>query len=155
MDDFIQYFPAIKFVVLMALGYTAGTIAEKKHFEDIKKREKLLINLPVVTGKNLADQEREIETAVLVVGSAVISTDYFKRFAAALKNVFGGRLATYESIVDRGRREALLRMKEMAGNADIILNAKIDTTAMGRKRSRNAVQSVEVIAYGTAITYKK
>jgi len=63
---------------------------------------------------------------------------------------------SYETLVDRARREATLRMKEMAWDADIILNLRIETSAIGNSANRRkAIGSIEAIAYGTAITYKK
>ena len=66
-----------------------------------------------------------IENAELVTGSVVISVDYFKRFVSFLRDIFGGRVGAYESLIDRARREAILRMKENAKGADIILNLKL------------------------------
>ncbi|MFT6733724.1 MAG: hypothetical protein ACJAS9_001914 [Polaribacter sp.] len=48
--------------------------------------------------------------------------DYFKRFLAGLRNIFGGRVVTYESLVDRARREAILRMKEKCPAAPSLIN---------------------------------
>ena len=89
-------------------------------------------------------------------GSAVISIDYFKRILAGLRNIVGGEVKSYETLVDRARREATLRMKEMAWDADIILNLRIEISAIGNSaNNRKAIGSIEAIAYGTAITYKK
>ena len=52
--------------------------------------------------------------AALFLGSVVVSADYFKMFASALRSLVGGRVIVYESVLDRGRREAILRMKEQA-----------------------------------------
>ena len=63
-------------------------------------------------------------------------------------------MTSYESLVDRARREATLRMKEAAGDAHIILNTRIETSAIGHSANqRSTVGSIEAIAYGTAITY--
>ncbi len=109
--------------LLIALGYTAGTIAEKRHYSSIRKREEEMLDLPVVTLRK-THSDSDIQQAELVMGSAVISIDYFKRFLAILRNIFGGRVRSYESLVDRARREAILRMKEDAlkKHADIVIN---------------------------------
>ena len=88
--------------------------------------------------------------AELVLGSVVISVDYFKRILAALRNIFGGPVQSYETLVDRARREAVLRMKESCINADQIINLRIETSSIS-KGGRNTIGSVEVLAYGTAI----
>ncbi|MCH6588380.1 MAG: YbjQ family protein, partial [Proteobacteria bacterium] len=88
----------------------------------------------------------------LVVAAVVISVDYFKRFVAGLRMIFGGRVHTYESLLDRGRREALLRMQERAKElgANMIFNVRLETSSIS-KGARRSVGSVEVLAYGTAI----
>lgn len=145
-------------IIFIALGYGAGTYAEKKHYQSIEKREHNYLKLPAVTNKNLLDSKAEIAYARLVTGSAVISIDYFKRILAGLRNVFGGEVSSYETLVDRARREAILRMKEHAanGNAAIVLNVRIETSAIGQSANRRkAIGSVEALAYGTAVTYRE
>jgi hypothetical protein len=100
----------IIFLTLLALGYGAGTWAEKRHYRAIAQREEASIKLPAVTLKSVAVPENKIRASRLVVGSAVISVDYFKRILAGLRNIFGGKVKSYESLVDRARREAVLRM---------------------------------------------
>lgn len=144
---------------LIAVGYVGGTVAEKKHYGSIKEREHSFLNLPAVTTKTLSDEENaKVKKVELVFGAAVISEDYFKSFVASLKNLFGGRLTTYESLLDRARREAILRMKEKAPKADVILNLKLESSNITKKEGSNrekTVASVSVMAYGTAVTFKK
>ena len=143
-------------LALITLGYITGTLIEKKHYKSIKERELKFLKLPAVTIKNALNKEAVINDTNLVTGSAVISIDYFKRFLAGLYNIFGGEVKSYESLLDRARREALLRMKEKAANADIILNVRIETSTIGKSANqRKTIGSVEAIAYGTAITLKK
>jgi uncharacterized protein YbjQ (UPF0145 family) len=130
--------------------------AEKKHYRSIEKREQEFLSLPAVTIKNAVHHDDVIEKSELVTGNAVISLDYFKRFLAGLRNIFGGEVMSYETLIDRARREAVIRMKDMAGTADIILNLRIETSAIGQSaNSRRSIGSVEAIAYGTAVTLRK
>lgn len=146
----------IIFIILAVLGYTAGTIAERKHYRSIETREHNFLNLPAVTTKKESFKDSEVENAFLVSGNAVISLDYFKRVLSGLRNIFGGEIVSYETLIDRARREAVLRMKETAGNADVILNLRIETSSIGQTANkRNTIGSIEAIAYGTAITLKK
>ncbi len=142
------------FLVLLALGYGAGTLAERRHYHSINKREEELLHLPAITIKNLDLDEARIERAVMVVGSVVISVDYFKRILADLRNIFGGAVKSYESLLDRARREAILRMKEKAHGASMIVNVRIETSSIGKRAFKGKLGSVEVIAYGTAISMK-
>ena len=146
----------ITFLVLMTLGYCAGSYAEKRHYGSIRKREEIYLGMPAVTIKNAVDTDREIAESGLVSGSVVVSLDYFKRFLASLRNIFGGRVKSFETLVDRGRREAILRMKGQMPDADIILNMRIETSVIGRSANRkNSLGSIEVMAYGTAVKYRK
>lgn len=140
---------------LIAIGLIVGTILENKHYVTIKEREKASLQLPVITLSN-HEQDRELQKAYLVTGSVVISVDYFKRFLAALRNIFGGRVMAYESLVDRARREAILRMKEKCLSADIIINLRIETSTISKqgRSGQKSVGCVEAIAYGTAIQYQ-
>jgi hypothetical protein len=38
-------------------------------------------------------------------------------------------------LLDRARREAVLRMKEVAGDAVVIVNVRIEAAPIGKKRS--------------------
>lgn len=146
------------FFGLVALGYFAGTAAEKKHYASITEREQTFLSLPTVNLKH-PPADRQIEDSVLVTGNAVIAVDYFKVFAAGLRNLFGGRVTAYESLVDRARREATLRMQEEARRfgADMILNLRLETSNLSENSGsrRGGTPSIEALAYGTAIRYRK
>ncbi len=157
MDILLQNLNLVFFLALIILGYSAGSWAEKRHYRSILGREKQLIKLAVVTAEGSFPPER-VKESTLVTGSAVMSIDYFKRLLAILRNIFGGRVKSYESLIDRARREAILRMKERAKKqgADMIINMRLETATIGRSANRrNSVGSVEAIAYGTAIIRNK
>lgn len=143
------------FLTLIAIGYVVGTLVEKRHYRSIYDREKKLLYLPAVTVKTVTHPDKKIASAELVCGSAVISIDYFKRFLASLRNIFGGTVKSYESLIDRARREALIRMKEMAVDATVIVNVRIETSTIGRNANKKSVGCLEAIAYGTAVTLEK
>jgi uncharacterized protein YbjQ (UPF0145 family) len=149
MSDLIVFF------ILMSVGYTVGTLAEKRHYRSIHRREALYLELPAVTMKTVYYPDDKIRSVELVCGSAVISIDYFKRVLASLRKIFGGTVKSYESLIDRARREALLRMKEMAAGATVIVNVRIETSTIGRKANKKGVGCLEAIAYGTALTVEE
>lgn len=141
----------IVFLVLLALGYGFGRHAETSHYKSIIAREKRLNRLPAVAIK-VPPMGTPLR-AELVTGSVVISVDYFKRFIAGLRNFIGGRVTSYESLLDRARREAVLRMKEQAEKlgAKYVFNVKLETASISQN-ARGGIGSVEVLAYGTALT---
>ncbi len=139
----------IIFLVLTVVGYTSGTLLERRHFRQIRAREEEMAGLPAIMLKKPL-QEEGIREVRLVSGSVVISIDYFKKFVASLLNFFGGRISTYETLLDRARREAILRMKESAGDAAEIVNIRIETSSIPKNAAQN-IGAVEVLAYGTAV----
>ncbi|MBF0339225.1 MAG: heavy metal-binding domain-containing protein [Nitrospirae bacterium] len=141
------------FIVLIAAGYFIGKMIESRHYRSILAREADLISLPVVNLRTLADDGREVDSVQLVTGHTVISTDYFKTFLYMFRKIFGGRVASFESLLDRAKREAILRMKEASRGANIILNLRIETSTINKQNPAWPV-SVEAMAYGTAITFK-
>lgn len=142
------------FLILLALGYVFGRLAEKKHYRSIVKREEQLRNLPTCNWKTPLPMPGELQKVELVSGSIVVSIDYFKRFLAGLRNLFGGRITSYETLLDRARREAILRMKERCPNASQIINVRIETASISQNAKKGTIGSVEVVAYGTALTYR-
>jgi uncharacterized protein YbjQ (UPF0145 family) len=136
---------------LLLLGYICGSLAEKRHYRSIAQRELACLELPAVSFRSVDVPDQRIRSAQMVYGNAVISIDYFKRFLAGLRNIFGGTVKSYEYLIDRARREAVLRMKEMAGDASVIVNVRIETANIGMTAGKKGMGSVEAYAYGTAL----
>jgi len=138
------------FFGLLLLGYGFGRYNERRHYQSIIQRERELQDIPVIASRELPPLSGARNK--LVCGSVVISVDYFKRMLAALRNIFGGRVTSYETLLDRARREARLRMVEQARNmgAKMIFNIKLETSSLYKGR-RKSIGSVEVLAYGTAL----
>lgn len=140
--------------VLLTVGYLFGSHAEKKHYRSIIEREEALNDLPAIASRMPPrDAQRHHQ---LVMGSVVIANDYFKVFVAGLRNFFGGRVTSYETLLDRARREAVLRMKAEARTlgADYVFNIKYETASISRGGKRS-MKVIEVLAYGTALIGSK
>ena len=137
-------------LILLAVGYGFGSYAEQKHYKSIRRRERATLHVPLITFGAKQPMPNATETE-LFVGSVVVASDYFKTFALALRNLVGGRVLSYESLLDRGRREALLRMKEaaIAWGASELANVRIETSSLSQ--GGRGLISIEVIAYGTGI----
>ena len=68
--------------------------------------------------------------------------------------VFGGEMKSYSSVIDRGRREAILRMKEASPEADLFLNCRLETSSVSKGQGK-AVGCAEVLAYATAVRFQR
>jgi uncharacterized protein YbjQ (UPF0145 family) len=150
MELLIQF---VIFLVLITLGLTVGRATEKKHFRELQRREAELRDI-LVFNERTPPSDRSFRQSAMVVGSVVIAEDYFKRIAASLRSFFGGRLTTYESLLDRGRREAIVRMKEEARKrgATMIFNVRLESSSLAEDNAgQSPMFSAEFIAYGTAL----
>lgn len=140
----------IVFLVLLSLGYVFGRLAENRHFKSIRQREGVYKDI-LCFSERLPPPGPPADV-VLVSGSAVIAVDYFKVIAAGLRNLIGGRVHAFETLIERARREAILRMKEDAKSrgSNLIVNVKLETSSI-TKGNKQQARCVEVYAYGTAM----
>jgi uncharacterized protein YbjQ (UPF0145 family) len=155
MEWLFDYFELALFLFLLALGFFAGRFLEARHYRSIRKREKSLAKVLTFASRfppNMVEQQE----CRLVTGCVVISSDYFKQFVAGLRNLVGGRFRGYETLLDRARREAILRMKEDArrNGYSLIVNVRLENTSISGGR-QGAMPSFELFAYGTALRPSK
>lgn len=140
-------------IALLIICYFTGRTREKRHYKSIHEREVKLYKQPHINFSKNVNISQPVKNAKLVSASVVIGCDYFKVFLASLRNIFGGNVSAYESVLDRGRREAILRIRESAYrmNADLVMNIKIETVML----SEQTMSQVCITAYGTAVEYDK
>jgi uncharacterized protein YbjQ (UPF0145 family) len=132
------------FLILFGIGFSFGRYNERKHFASLQAQEAALAYI-TLDNSRFAESER---SGQLISSNVVISHDYFKYVIANIQNFLGGRLTSYESVVERARREAIVRLKLEAQKmgAQHIMGLRLSTTDLGMQGGM-----VEVFAYGTAI----
>lgn len=137
-------------LILISLGYFFGRRAEKKHYKSIIAREQVMNSLPAMASR-MPPQDGHYDQ-MLVSGNVVIANDYFKMFVSGLRNLFGGGMSSYETLLDRARREAVLRMKDEAKSlgAEAVFNVKYEASNISGQ-SKKKMPVIEVHAYGTAL----
>jgi uncharacterized protein YbjQ (UPF0145 family) len=103
----------------------------------------LIVNTDFISGK-------EIETVQLVKGSIVFSKNVVRDIFAGLKTIIGGEIAGYSEMMNEARQKATERMIQEARSigADAIINVRYSTSSL-------MASAAEIIAYGTAVRYKK
>ena len=153
MDGIIELAGLLFAVSLLALGFFAGKLTEWSHYRSIREREGATLKVPAVSIKNL-DDPRPVRDVRLAIGSVVVSADYYKRFLMTFRKILGGEVHSYSSVIDRGRREAVLRMKESCPDAHLFLNCRLATSSISNSQGRD-IGRVEVIAYATAIQFER
>ena len=135
------------FAILFSVGFGFGRYNERKHLQYLDEQEQRLAYIRV----NNSRFNESTFPGHMISSNVVISHDYFKYAIANVQNMLGGRLTSYESVVERARREAIVRLKLEAEKmgADQIMGIRLSTTELGMHGGM-----VEVFAYGTAIQAK-
>lgn len=84
-----------------------------------------------------------------VIGEAVIGSDYLKTALASLRAIVGGEIRSFQKLLERGRREAIVRMLREADarGATSVINVRVERAEMGSAQ----LPAAEIIATGTAI----
>ncbi len=143
----------IALLILLLVTYLTGRWFERKHFASIRAREQQLAPVVITTLRSVPG-DRPVVQAALVTGSVVVSLDYFKRFLAGLRALIGGRIRAYEPLLDRARREAMLRMREQARarGYDMVINMRLETSRLANAASNGkGTAGVEILAFGTGV----
>jgi uncharacterized protein YbjQ (UPF0145 family) len=140
--------------VMLIGAWISGGILERRHLKGLLLLESGSRGVLAVTIEDLPPNWH-VESGELVMGNVVISQDYFKRFAASIKGIFGGNIRVFESLLERARREAMVRMKGVAHarGYNTIINVRIETVRLASsRRDGKGTAGVEILAFGTAIS---
>lgn len=141
----INYAPLI---VLFVVGWFFGARHERQHLARLLIAEKELAHIVVSTERFYQPKMAMGSEGELVLGSVVIAQDYFKMVIARIMSLFGLNLTTYETLLDRARREAVVRMRTQAQakGYNHIYGLRLEVSNINQLGSM-----VEAIAYGTAV----
>ncbi len=135
-------------LVLFVVGWFFGARHERQHLARLKIAELELRHIIVSTERFYQPKMNPDTQGELVLGSVVIAQDYFKMIIARVLSLFGKNLTTYETLLDRARREAIVRMRIQAQAAGYnhIYGLRLEVSNINQLGSM-----VEAIAYGTAV----
>ncbi len=137
---------------LILLGLIAGKAAERMHFRSLQRREEETRHVLLTNLKSFPGGVRAGSPVRIVQGEAVIATDYLKSFLAGFRKIVGGEIRSYESLMVRARREAIMRMVEQALGlgCDSVCNIRLNTADIGGGMRRRGMAMAEMMATGTA-----
>ncbi len=102
----------------------------------------------VVTTERVEGKE-VVEVLGMVRGNAVRARGIGYDFMAGIKNITGGAVSEYSSLLRDTREEATQEMiaEAMRFGADAIVSTRYNTSSVGQGFS-------EILAYGTAVKFK-
>ena len=139
-------------VILGAIGWFVAWWLERKHLKYLTAREAELKHITVEVGPKLLSEVAQSSANMftgMFTGSVVLSHDGFRSITIAIAKIFGGNIKQYERLLDRARRQAIIRLKEDAEGQGVtrIVNMKMLTTSITRKGPK----AVEIVVYGTGV----
>ena len=152
MQDAIGLLIGLGFTgILLCVGFFNGRYVERRHLADLERREACVRHL-IVTNTKFIPPELGYRRAEILLGEVVIASDYFKNFLAGLRSFFGGELKSLQTLMDRARREATLRVLEQAAanGASAVFNIRLETSNIGAMQGKKQAPMAEILVCGTA-----
>jgi uncharacterized protein YbjQ (UPF0145 family) len=140
------------FLILLLVGLFVGGWQERRHFASILRREQQMAETLVTQIKSFPDSVPGDPPPMIMVAEVVVGTDYLKSFLARLRNIFGGEVRSYQSLLERARREAALRILARARHQgyNAVCNMRFETADVGGNSTMRTVAMVAIMATGTA-----
>ncbi len=134
--------------VLLTTG-VIGYVMTEKHRSALKIREENVSHIILLSEKRLPEGY-PLGSPKLVTGSTVMSCGQFTQWLASFRLFFGGEIRSFEDMVELGRRESIVRMKEEANllGAKMVINVRIQTATLSEAKQNTML---ELLCYGTAI----
>ena len=135
-------------LVLFIVGWFFGARHERQHLARLAIAEAELSHIIVSSERFYQPIVVQDSQGELVLGSVVIAQDYFKMVIARVLSIFGKNLTTYETLLERARREALVRLRTQAHakGYNHVYGLRFEVSNINQLGSM-----VEAIAYGTAV----
>ncbi len=112
---------------------------------DVHTTETVATEMPISTGDAVPGREI-VETLGIARGNTVRARNVGRDITQGLRNLAGGELKAYSTLLSAARDEALERMQDDAAEmgADAVVTVRMETSQITNGGS-------EVIAYGTAV----
>ena len=144
MEALVYLIPLAMLVIFGSVGW----LTERNHLSQLDREEAELAHITVTNLKS-APAGMKVVGQPFVIGEAVIGSDYLKTAFASLRAIVGGEIKSFQRLLERGRREAIVRMKRQAAGAgaSTVINVRVERAEMG---SAN-LPAAEIIATGTAV----
>ncbi len=143
------------FLFLISLGLIVGSSVERNHFQSLRTREAHCNDFLVTQISSFPLARPGSQAPLMMIADTVIATDYLKTFLAGLRNLFGGEVRSYERMVERARRESLLRLVEAARQRgyNALCNVRLEMVDIGGSASSGQKKNVMAAVQATGTAY--
>ncbi|MCH1443122.1 MAG: YbjQ family protein [Candidatus Poseidoniaceae archaeon] len=109
-----------------------------------------------VTNLSKPSQVRQVDSSSLVMESISVGPSWWQMFTGGIKNLFGGKIHSYDKMLTYGRRVVIhrLRIQAIQSGFDEVINLRVETSMITKKsKGDDKTAAYEFTAYGTAIRY--
>lgn len=137
---------ALTALALIVLG-GIGRRREAAHIQELDDRERRTAQVKVLDTERPPPGLGPVH-GEMVMGNAVIGTDYLKQWLSGWRMLFGGEMRSFQTVLTRARREAQIRMLEEAQTrgARAVINVRFETSQVS-----GGLAASEVLCYGTLV----
>ena len=138
---------------LLFLGSVVGGGRERAHLADLDRRERAMSHMLVTDLRTFVGPMAATPQPKLLTGEAAIGADYMKSFLAGLRKLVGGEVRSFQTMLLRARREAVLRVVEAAAKEgyDAVYAVRLEPSDIGgNATSSQGMPMAVILAYGTA-----
>ncbi len=147
----------ILYAGIPALGllgaFLAGNWIASRHDDDLTQRARAVADIRMTDMKLLIDPVNGPQPPSLMVSEVTLGIDHFRGFLGNLKNIFGGEVRSYQTTLERARREVIMRLLEQAHaqGFNAVANLRINFVDIsGNATKARKASSVSIIASATA-----
>jgi uncharacterized protein YbjQ (UPF0145 family) len=153
-NPFVDYLFIIIPMALLLLGYIYGKSADRAHLQRLQKQLDEMDDMLVTNLKSFPLYIEGGPPPEMIVSEVVIATDYLKSFLASWRNLFGGEMKSYLSLLVRARLEVLVRLQAEAQQRghNALCNVRFQTADIAGATGKRSATAVALIAYATAYT---
>ena len=132
-------------LLLFLVGGGIGRVQEVRHNRSLAEREAGLRGV-TITNLRAVPPGVTATDSFLVIGEVVIASDYGKQILARVRNIVGGEVRSFQRLMERARREAVVRAAEEADRrgAALLVNVRFETSEV-------TALAAEVLCYATAV----
>ncbi|MBL4836710.1 MAG: heavy metal-binding domain-containing protein [Kordiimonadaceae bacterium] len=130
----------------IGIGWAVATVMEHRHNIALTEQEATLAHIKINTLKTAKPGTRD---GIMLVGSTVISHDFFRTLIILIRRLIGGNIKPYERLLTRGRRAAIISLKAQAQAQGYtkVINVRFGSTRV----ATGSLVSAELLAYGTGV----
>jgi uncharacterized protein YbjQ (UPF0145 family) len=152
--------PILFSLLLPFLSWAIGRWYQDRIMSTLEEEEKVIVNAhgfenkaSVTTSNKMSQVGAEYSTLLHI--SLCVGPSTGQIFFMWIKSIFGGRLHSYDVVLDYGRREAMLRLRKQAAERGCtsMINIRIETSVISFAKSdrQSNRASVEFLAFATGI----